>query len=65
MGHAIFDFLRSVIAGYGYWAVAVALLSENAGIPVPGEAGLLLAFAAALFSTVARESGHVWTTVRI
>jgi membrane protein DedA with SNARE-associated domain len=43
MGHAIFDFLRSFIADYGYWAVALALLCENAGIPVPGETTLLLA----------------------
>ena len=43
MGHAIFDGLRSFIADYGYWAVALALLCENAGIPVPGETTLLLA----------------------
>ena len=42
-GHAIFDFLRTFIAHYGYWAVALALLCENAGIPVPGETTLLLA----------------------
>ena len=43
MGHAVFDFLRTFIAHYGYWAVALALLCENAGIPVPGETTLLLA----------------------
>ncbi len=43
MSHSIFDFLRSAVAHYGYWAVAVALLVENAGIPVPGETILLLA----------------------
>jgi membrane-associated protein len=43
MGHAIVDFLRTFIADYGYWAVALALLCENAGIPVPGETTLLLA----------------------
>jgi membrane protein DedA with SNARE-associated domain len=43
MGQAIFDFLRTFIAEYGYWAVALALLCENAGIPVPGETTLLLA----------------------
>lgn len=43
MGHAIFDFLRGFIADYGYWAIALALLCENAGIPVPGETTLLLA----------------------
>jgi membrane protein DedA with SNARE-associated domain len=43
MGHDIFDFLRTFIAHYGYWAVALGLLCENAGIPVPGETTLLLA----------------------
>ncbi|HWZ83847.1 MAG TPA: DedA family protein [Terriglobales bacterium] len=43
MGHAIFEFLRHFIAEYGYWAVALALLCENAGLPVPGETTLLLA----------------------
>ena len=43
MGHSIFETLRGFIADYGYWAVAVALLCENAGIPVPGETTLLLA----------------------
>jgi membrane-associated protein len=43
MGHAVFEFLRHFIADYGYWAVAIALLCENAGIPVPGETTLLLA----------------------
>jgi membrane protein DedA with SNARE-associated domain len=43
MGHTIFEFLRTFIADYGYWAVALALLCENAGIPVPGETTLLLA----------------------
>jgi len=35
--------VRTFVADYGYWAVALALLSENAGIPVPGETTLLLA----------------------
>lgn len=43
MGHAIFETLRTFIADYGYWTVALALLLENAGIPVPGETTLLLA----------------------
>jgi membrane protein DedA with SNARE-associated domain len=42
MHHTIFH-LRAFIAHYGYWAVALALLSESAGIPVPGEITLLLA----------------------
>jgi len=43
MGHSTIEFLRSFIVDYGYWAVALALLCENAGIPVPGETTLLLA----------------------
>jgi len=43
MAHHIFDFLREAIVHYGYWAIAVALLLENTGIPVPGETVLLLA----------------------
>ena len=43
MNHHILDFLRAALVHYGYWAVAVALLLENAGLPVPGETVLLLA----------------------
>jgi membrane protein DedA with SNARE-associated domain len=43
MTHHIFDLLRSALAHYGYWAIAAALLLENAGVPVPGETVLLLA----------------------
>jgi membrane protein DedA with SNARE-associated domain len=43
MHHTIFHWLSSFVANYGYWAVALALLCENAGIPVPGESTLLLA----------------------
>jgi|SRR5208282_963274 membrane protein DedA with SNARE-associated domain len=43
MHHEIFNWLRTFIADYGYWAVALALLCESAGIPVPGEITLLLA----------------------
>lgn len=39
----IFHSLRTFVADYGYWAVALALLCENAGIPVPGETTLLFA----------------------
>jgi len=41
--HAIFQSVRTFVANYGYWAVALALLLENAGIPVPGESTLLVA----------------------
>jgi membrane-associated protein len=43
MTHHIFDLLRGALVEHGYWAVAVALLLENAGMPVPGETVLLLA----------------------
>src|SRR5581483_1232757 len=42
MGH-IFDLLRGYLAQYGYWTIAVVLLLENAGVPLPGETILLAA----------------------
>ena len=43
MTHHILELLRGALVHYGYWAVAAALLLENAGVPVPGETVLLLA----------------------
>lgn len=43
MNHSILDLLRDAVVQYGYWAVAAALLLENAGVPAPGETILLLA----------------------
>jgi membrane protein DedA with SNARE-associated domain len=43
MDHSIFHSLRTFVVDYGYWGVALALMCENAGIPVPGETTLLLA----------------------
>ena len=43
MPHYLLDLLRGLLIEYGYWAVALALLLENAGIPVPGETILLMA----------------------
>jgi len=43
MGHSISHFVRVFVGDYGYWAVAVMLLCENAGLPVPGETTLLVA----------------------
>ena len=43
MNHSILEMLRSAVVDYGYWAVAAALLLENAGVPAPGETILLLA----------------------
>ncbi|HKW25247.1 MAG TPA: DedA family protein [Terriglobales bacterium] len=41
-GH-ILQLLEGYFGRYGYWTVAVMLLLENAGVPVPGETVLLLA----------------------
>src|SRR6267154_1413720 len=43
MAHHIFEVLRNALVHYGYWAIAVVLVLENAGLPVPGETVLLLA----------------------
>ncbi len=43
MTQHILDFLRNALVQYGYWALALTLLLENAGIPLPGETILLLA----------------------
>src|ERR1700735_4204976 len=43
MNRHILDLLRGALVNYGYWAVAAALLLENAGVPLPGETVLLLA----------------------
>lgn len=43
MAEHIFALLRGYLAEYGYWAIALALLLENSGLPVPGETVLLLA----------------------
>lgn len=43
MNHHTLEVLRGALVHYGYWAVAAALLLENAGLPLPGETVLLLA----------------------
>lgn len=43
MGERLFELLRGYFAVHGYWTVALALLLENTGIPVPGETILLFA----------------------
>jgi membrane-associated protein len=43
MAHEILEVLRHFFHEYGYWTVALALLLENSGLPVPGETTLLLA----------------------
>ncbi len=39
----LFAVLRDFFTSHGYWALAVTLLLENAGIPLPGETMLLFA----------------------
>jgi membrane protein DedA with SNARE-associated domain len=41
--HFIIEFLKHALETWGYWAVLVALLCENAGVPLPGETILLFA----------------------
>jgi membrane-associated protein len=43
MSDYLFEVFRNFFHHYGYWAVGLALLLENAGIPVPGETILLFA----------------------
>ncbi|HUB01451.1 MAG TPA: DedA family protein [Terriglobales bacterium] len=43
MGHSVSHLVRTFVADYGYWAVALMLFGENAGLPVPGETTLLVA----------------------
>ena len=43
MVQSIFDFIRGHLAEHGYWTIAIALMLENIGVPVPGETILLLA----------------------
>ena len=45
--HWIVELARYYLRHYGYWAVGIALLGENAGIPLPGETILLMASFAA------------------
>ncbi|HKT69521.1 MAG TPA: DedA family protein [Terriglobales bacterium] len=43
MNSHILQLLEGYFGRHGYWTVAVVLLLENAGVPVPGETVLLLA----------------------
>lgn len=45
--HGFLEMLRMAVVHYGYWAVAVVLLLENIGLPLPGETILLMASFAA------------------
>jgi membrane-associated protein len=39
----LFEVLRNHFTEHGYWTLAIALMLENAGIPIPGETVLLFA----------------------
>jgi len=39
----LFEVLRNHFTTHGYWTLAITLLMENAGIPLPGETALLFA----------------------
>jgi membrane-associated protein len=41
--HDLINTIRHFLIAWGYWAVALGLLLENAGVPVPGETILILA----------------------
>jgi membrane-associated protein len=43
MTHFFLQHLHAFFAEFGYWAVLLALLGENAGLPLPGETILLYA----------------------
>jgi membrane protein DedA with SNARE-associated domain len=43
MSNYLFEVFRHFFQEYGYWAIGMALLLENAGVPVPGETILLFA----------------------
>ena len=59
MAEHVFEVLRGYLASYGYWAIAITLLLENAGLPVPGETILLLAS----FVAFSERSLHLPTIV--
>jgi len=45
IGGPMLQFLQHLLASYGYLAVAVGVMVESMGIPIPGETMLLLAAA--------------------
>lgn len=51
--HWIFDSVRYYLLHWGYWAVLIGLLGEDAGLPLPGETVLLFA------SFLAHKSHHL------
>lgn len=43
VANSIFQILSDFFARYGYWVVFLGVLSENVGVPIPGETVLLFA----------------------
>jgi membrane-associated protein len=43
MPHQLYSLLHDFFTTHGYWALALTLLLENAGVPLPGETMLLFA----------------------
>jgi membrane protein DedA with SNARE-associated domain len=41
--HWLYHTIRYLLVHWGYWAVVLGLLAENAGMPIPGETTLMLA----------------------
>lgn len=41
--HSVIETIRHFLLAWGYWAIALGLLLENMGVPVPGETILILA----------------------
>ena len=39
--HWIYHTVRHVLVAWGYWAVLIGLLGEDAGLPLPGETILM------------------------
>lgn len=39
----VYHVVRTALVSWGYWAVALGILGENAGLPLPGETVLLFA----------------------
>jgi membrane protein DedA with SNARE-associated domain len=60
MSHHLLDLLRNALVQYGYWGLALTLLLENAGVPVPGETILLMA---SFLAYSERELQLVWVIV--
>ena len=61
MNHHTLDLLRGAVVHHGYWAVAVLLLLESAGLPLPGETVLLLASFLAYTEHELRFPGSLWS----